>query len=308
LSFEYHYPTLIPEGLLPRFIVRTSALSVGQPRWRTGVVLEFEENQALVKADGTARTVRIVVLGPVAGRRRLLAVIRSDFEHIHRNYAFRPQEIVPVPDKPGVTIPYKKLLVLEKEGIDSLQEVYGDDLVTVNVKSLLNGVDLEGVRRTLAVPDRRQKAQTAFVSFSHKDEALRAELETHLKLLSRLGLLDIWQDRCITAGSEWKSQIDESLEIADLVLLLVSADFLASDYCWDVELKRALDLEAAGSTRVVPIIVRTCAWQSAPFGRLQALPPNGKAVTSGSSKASRDKAWTSVAQGIEAVLKELQAN
>jgi internalin A len=307
LSFEYHYPTLIPEGLLPRFIVRTSALSVGQPRWRSGVVLEFEENRALVKVDATARTIRIVVLGPLSGRRRLLAVIRSDFEHIQRNYAFRPQEIVPVPERPGVAIPYKKLLVLEKEGIDSLQEVYGDELVTVSVRTLLNGVDLEGVRPTLAVPERRQKPQTAFVSFSHKDEPLRAELETHLKLLSRLGLLDIWQDRCITAGSEWVNQIDENLELADLVLLLVSADFLASDYCWDIELKRALELEAAGTTRVIPIIVRTCSWQKAPFGRLQALPPSGKAVTSGSGKAARDKAWTSVAQGIESVLKEIQA-
>src|SRR5207247_4195411 len=84
LHFQYHYRVL-PEGLLPRFIVRTHALSEGQPRWRTGVVLAFEGSRALVKADVQEKKVFICVRGPVAGRRRLLAVIRSDCEHIHRS-------------------------------------------------------------------------------------------------------------------------------------------------------------------------------------------------------------------------------
>lgn len=306
LAFEYHYPTLLPEGLLPRFIVRTSALSVGHPRWRTGVVLTFDANHAVIKADPIARTVRINVTGPIAGRRRLLAVIRSDFEHIHRTYAFRPKEMVPIEAHPGLIVPYDKLLVLERNGVSTMQEVYGDEVVSLSVSALLDGVDLEGVRAKGAKTDRVRKAVNAFISFAHEDDALRAELETHLKLLRRLSLLDTWTDRRIAPGAEWKGQIDEALERADLILLLVSADFIASDYCWDIEMERALVRAAEGSATLVPIVVRTCKWKDAPFSKYQVLPDEGKAVTAGGSKSARDKAWTNVADGIEALLKEIQ--
>ena len=74
--------------------------------------------------------------------------------------------------------------------------------------------------------------------------------------------------------------IDEHLEAADVVLLLISADFLASDYCYDTEMKRALEKHKAGKARVIPIIIRPVDWKGAPFGELQALPKNAKAVTS----------------------------
>jgi hypothetical protein len=113
LNFQYHYPVL-PEGLLPRFIVRTHVLSEGLPRWRTGVILEFEGCRALVKADVQDKKVFISVSGPVSNRRRLLAVIRSDFERIHRDIRnLNPQEIVPVPGYPKVVVPYDELLVME---------------------------------------------------------------------------------------------------------------------------------------------------------------------------------------------------
>jgi internalin A len=306
LTFEYRYPMELPPGLLPRFIVRTAALSVEEPRWRSGVFLTFEGNRALVQAAATDRTVRVSVAGSALGRRRLLAVIRADFEYIHRSYAFRPEEMVPVPDYPRLVIPYEKLLTLEQKHITTFQEVYGEDVLTLNVKSLLDGVDLEGIRPIRVEPERRTAMLSAFVSYSHKDDWLAAELTTHLKLLQRSGLINLWRDRCITAGSEWKGQIDENLEHANLILLLVSSDFIASDYCWDVEMLHAMERHNQGSARVIPIVVRACSWQRAPFGELQCLPPSSKAVNVGSGRAARDKAWTQVAQGIEAVLKELR--
>jgi internalin A len=117
LHFQYHYPVL-PEGLLPRFIVRTHVLSEELPRWRTGVILAFEGCRALVKADVQDKKVFIAVTGPAAARRRLLAVIRSDFERIHRDIRnLQPQEMVPLPDYPDVVIPYQKLQVMEESGI-----------------------------------------------------------------------------------------------------------------------------------------------------------------------------------------------
>jgi len=308
LTFEYHYSGLLPEGLLPRFIVRTSGLSTDQPRWRTGVVLSFEGNHALVKGDSIERKVRIAVDGPHLGRRRLLAVIRTDFEHIHKSYAFRPDEMVPVPGYNGVVIPYKKLLVMERAGVMETKEVFGDEVLTLNVRELLDGVDLEGIRATLADPTHLPPL-SAFISYSHKDAALRAEMETHLKLLKRQGLLELWSDRHITAGSDWERQIDENLERADVILLLVSADFIASGYCWGTELKRALERHNIGDARVIPIIVRECSWKSAPFGELEVLPDGGKPVTTwGTGPYAHDTPWTKVEDGIRSVVNELREN
>lgn len=83
-----------------------------------------------------------------------------------------------------------------------------------------------------------------FFSYSHKDEALRDRLEVHLTMLKREGIIETWHDRRITAGDEFAGVIDARLESADLILLLVSADFLNSNYCFDVEMKRALERHA----------------------------------------------------------------
>jgi TIR domain len=95
-----------------------------------------------------------------------------------------------------------------------------------------------------------------FISYSHKDEALREKLGTHLSLLKRHGVIDDWHDRRIGAGQEWAGAIDEHLNSAAIILLLVSADFLASDYCYDREMKRALERHDAGDARVIPVILR----------------------------------------------------
>lgn len=303
LNFQYHY-SVLPEGLLPRFIVRTHVLSEDLPRWRTGVILKFENNLALVKADVQDKTVFISVSGPAQGRRRLLAIIRSDFERIHHDIRnLQPQEMVPYPGHPKLILPYKKLQTMEQRGISNFPEVIGDDVMDIDVQSLLNGIDLEGTRRKERTMDEQRQAVKLFYSYSHKDETLRNDLETHLKLLQRLGLIDTWHDRRIEAGSDWRQKIDENLERADIILLLVSAGFLASDYCYEKEMKRALERNANGEARVIPVIVRDVNWQIAPFAELQALPRNGKAVTTWTNK---DSAWRNVSEGIQAVVESMR--
>jgi hypothetical protein len=139
-------------------------------------------------------------------------------------------------------------------------------------------------------------AIAVFFSYSHKDEALRDKLATHLKLLERQGVIQQWHDRMITAGTEWQGEIDGNLEAAQIILLLISADFLASDYCYDLEMRRALERHDAGTARVIPIILRPVdnLWK-APFGKLQALPTDGKAVT---LWGNQDAALADVAKGI----------
>jgi internalin A len=95
-----------------------------------------------------------------------------------------------------------------------------------------------------------------FYSYAHKDESLRNELETHLKLLQRQGRIESWHDRDIEAGDEWKRKIDDNLERADIILLLVSADFIASEYCYEKEMTRAIERHEKNEARVIPVIVR----------------------------------------------------
>jgi TIR domain len=143
-----------------------------------------------------------------------------------------------------------------------------------------------------------------FYSYSHKDEPLLHDLVTHLALLKRQALIDGWHDRRIGAGTEWAGAIDDYLAKADVILLLVSADFLASDYCYDTEMKRALERHEAGEALVIPIALRPCDWSGAPFAKLQALPRDAKPVITWSIP---DEAWTEVAKGLRRAVEELRA-
>ncbi len=139
-----------------------------------------------------------------------------------------------------------------------------------------------------------------FFSYSHKDEPFREQLETHLSMLKRQGLIKPWHDRMITAGDEWKGQIDANLNAADIVLLLVTANFLASDYCYDIEMMRAIERHETGEARVLPIILAPVeGWTHSPFAKLQVLPKDGKPVTKWDD---RDEAFVNVAQGIRRVI------
>jgi internalin A len=202
LNFRYEYP-ILPEGLMPRFIVRTHALSTNQLRWRTGVILEFEGNRALVRADRHDRCVTISVDGPLTSRRRLLAIIRYDFERIHSSFKFEIQEKVPVPQHPSISIDYKELLVRERGGQTTFDVFTGENLLTLTVKDLLNGVDLEGSRKPALGMNRQTRALRLFYSYSHHDETLRDNLETHLKILKRNNLIHSWHDRQILPGRPW---------------------------------------------------------------------------------------------------------
>jgi len=141
-----------------------------------------------------------------------------------------------------------------------------------------------------------------FFSYSHKDQRLRDQLETQLSLLKREGLITSWHDHNITAGNEWAGKIDEHLNSAQIILLLISADFIASDYCFGIEMRRALERQEAGKARVIPIILRPVDWKKAPFGKLKALPTDAKPVT---KWVDRDSAFYDIAQGIRKVIEEL---
>ena len=111
-----------------------------------------------------------------------------------------------------------------------------------------------------------------FISYSHRDERFLVGLSKHLAILKRQGLIRIWHDRKVPSGKNIDFEIDQNLEKSRLILLLVSSDFIASDYCYEKEMHKAMSMHAEGSAVVIPIIVRPVDWTAAPFSRLKALP------------------------------------
>ena len=141
-----------------------------------------------------------------------------------------------------------------------------------------------------------------FISYSHKDQTFRAELEIHLSNLKRQNIITSWYDGNIAPGAELKPQIRDHLKSAQIILLLISADFIHSDFCYSIEMKQAIDRHNAGEARVIPILLRPTDWQGTPFDKLKMLPTDAKAVT---RWRRRDDAFTDIVQGIRASINDL---
>jgi hypothetical protein len=141
-------------------------------------------------------------------------------------------------------------------------------------------------------------------SYSHADENLKEELDAYLAPLAREGLVTVWSDRAIVPGSQWEQEILDNLEAADVIILLVSAYFMKSEYCWSKEMTRAVQRHEEGSARVVPVIVSHADWEKAPFAALQVLPKDARPI---SSWHDQSEGWNNVAKGIRKAVELLRA-
>lgn len=138
---------------------------------------------------------------------------------------------------------------------------------------------------------------TIVYCYAHEDRELRDRIDKHLGVLKRLGQVAGWYDREIQAGTEWEREIEEHLSTASIILLLVSADFVNSDYCYGVEMQKALTMHEEGTARVLPILLRPVDWQDAPFAKLQVLPTGAKPITS----------WPDPEQALEDVARQIRS-
>lgn len=143
-----------------------------------------------------------------------------------------------------------------------------------------------------------------FISYCSEDKVYRKSLEKHLSLMEYDNEIETWSDREISPGEEWEREIEKNLESADVIVFLVSSDFIASKYCFDVEVKRAMEKHEKGDSIVLPIVVRVCDWQRAPFSKLEVLPEKARAVTKWEDE---DEAWLSIISGIRKAVGLLKA-
>lgn len=147
-----------------------------------------------------------------------------------------------------------------------------------------------------------EKRETSvFFSYAHKDKLLRDQLENHLSILKYRGLITTWHDREITAGDDWEHTVNKHLENASIILLLISASFMASHYCYSIEMEHALERHRRGEARVIPVLLRPVLYTDAPFASLQMLPSDGRSIV---TYRVRDKAFMDVAKEIERVLQQ----
>lgn len=212
-------------------------------------------------------------------------------------------------------VPYwsfgEELPVLEEDGKDPEQITFAFETLAALIANGLDGTDLLVRNRDsyvsaawkvtpMAPPSRQegvvpQKPVRLFLSYSHSDRRLVSQLMNHLGVLTQQGLISDWRDRAITTGERWKNELDVHLEEADIILIFLSADFLASDYAYGAEMKRALERQLEGKAQLIPIILKPVHWKGSPFARIQALPRNGKPVT---SHDDLDAVWANIAEEI----------
>lgn len=193
------------------------------------------------------------------------------------------------------------------DGAEAMRRLYKVSPVGIERGSILDILNQPGYAVSPQQPTRRVATEDPvrlFISYAHEDDSLRAKLENHLAFLRRGGTAVIWHDRCINAGADWETKIDANLASADVILLLVSSDFVSSDYCYCIEMNAALERHSNGEATVIPVIARPCYWKKLRFARLEVLPKDGKPIVGG--WRSQDHAFTNVAEGIDEVVEGLR--
>jgi hypothetical protein len=196
----------------------------------------------------------------------------------------------------------------------TLRRLHGEEGTYAASEGIWIGAVLSEVAGILDIAAAREAAQSqagraapvrVFLSYSHKDARLRDELQKHLALLQRQGLIDVWDDRAIASGEAWQPAIQRALEGSDIVMPLISADFLASNYSVGKELQSAVERGRTGKVRVMPVMIRPALLEGSPFAPFQVLPRNGEAIA---SVSDRDAAWVEVVRAIKQAAEEIAKN
>ena len=288
--------------------------SIVMPALGTGTagftVAAAAEAMAAVVAEELARSrsgIRVTIMlkaGLLSSPMRFLDFYEEFARRLPKGAAPAPVADVepPTPDLPPIVALEQERAALEQRlaeirgphgSTDAEQRVRGE--IVRNTEERLRVVEHMGTTRRRPV--------RVFVSYSRQDEHLRRQLSDHLGGLRTAGLVEDWDDGDIGAGAEWEDEIRERMRAAEIILLLLSPDFLSSAFITGVELAEALDLRRAGRATVIPVVMRPVHWQDTDLGQLQALPPGGKAVT---LHADRDAVLVDVVKEVSRVAKAVQ--
>ncbi|WP_146201360.1 COR domain-containing protein [Leucothrix arctica] len=295
LHFIVNFPDFLPDSIFIRLMVKLHDYIKDDLRWRSGMILSKPlvfDAVARVRADKEDRKIEIDVCGKEP--RRFLKFIRVTLQEIIDDFPqLNYEEMVPLP-KTDELVPYLRLVGMEEAGVE--HHFVLDTKENIKVSSLLDGIEDSEMRSEV-----NQTIVKAFISYSHEDKEHLKELRKALSPLERLNKLEIWDDRSIDGGDDWESEIFQKLRDSDIVLCLVSASFVKSDFCHERELEQALKDHQSGKQIVVPIQLRECNWDSLPIAKLQGLP--GDWIQ---NSDNTDRALTLVSKELEEIIHKIQ--
>jgi internalin A len=305
VRLRYRYEVLLP-GLLPRFIVRTHALSEGAPHWRHGVVLRHAEAAALIREETDRPEIQVFILGGKdATRRMLVAMVRRELESLHAEMKIQPVEELELTGKGERWISVKALREIEEPKTPRQKlPVQPEGTAEVNVPLELNKLVPAEARAIDRDPTTAPLPVRVFVSYAHDDERQLKRLDAMLDVLEQLHGLTSWVDKRLIAGEEWDAEIRGRLEEMDIFLFIASQTSLVRPYIKDPELSRARERRQAGEVEIVAVKLEPCAIDEDPFlGKLQRLAPKFKSVAEAPLKST---AWEQVRKDLLPVIKRVR--
>ncbi|MCC6282458.1 MAG: TIR domain-containing protein, partial [Saprospiraceae bacterium] len=278
--FGFSYPFL-HRGLIARAIVRLSEYAKEGYYWRSGILIEKAGTQALIEADYTKKEIRIAVAGEqTSGLCEF--VIDQVFEVVNQDMEAREILFCPVCDA-----------ALDRAAVEKLKKAGEEKAFCTNCN---NQVPISKIFQS----GKKDMTPKFFISYAHEDRDHKNDLLKWLEALNWKDKVEVWEDEQIGAGAELDKTVKEQLAKADIIVLLVSIDFLASKYIKEVEFARAIKRHEDNDALIIPVIVRECIWKMTPIGKLLCLPKDGTPVE---DYAKKDKAWTEVVEKISEQLR-----
>jgi internalin A len=306
VRLRYRYDVL-PPGLLPRFIVRTHALSEDAPHWRHGVVLRHAEAQALIREESDRSEIHVFVLGVDDETRRVLvAMVRRELEMLHDEMKMQPTEELELTGEGEQWISVKALREVEQPNRPKQKlPIQPDGTAEVNVPRELDKLVPAEARAIDRAPSTAPIPVRVFVSYAHEDERQLKRLDLMLDILEQQYGLAAWRDRRrLIAGEEWNEEIRQRLEDMDIFLFVASQTSLVRPYIRDQELQRAKERRDAGEVEIVTVKLEPCASdEDALLGKLQRLAPKYKSIAEAPKSSV---AWEQVRKDLLPVIQRVR--
>jgi internalin A len=305
VRLRYGYEVL-PPGLLPRFIVRTHALSEGAPHWRHGVVLRHGEASALIREESDRPELDVFVLGGDDDTRRVLVtMVRRELEALHREMKMAPVEELELTGAAESWIGVKALREIEEPDAPTKRlPVRPEGTAEVNVSLELDKLEPAESRAIDRDPATAPIPVRVFVSYAHEDERQLQRLDATLGVLEQHHGLVPWRDKRLLAGEEWDEEIRRRLEEMDILLFIASQRSLVSPYIRETELRRARERREEGEVEIVTVKLEPCAADDDPLlGKLQRLASKYDSIA---DKSPRSFAWEQVRKDLLPVIERVR--
>jgi internalin A len=299
LTVRYRYD-FMPRGLLSRFIVRNhEKIKDSKLVWKTGVILEYKKSVAEIVERYDQKEIIIKVNGSFS--KELMTIIINDFDKINDNYFnLKTEKLVPCNCqrcKQSASPCFFKISELERRIEYNKREIECPiSFEVVKVSKLIEAVlDVEREKKDANSIQSKEAGISIFFSYAKEDIEMMNEINKFLTPLKRDKKISTWYDLMIDPGKDWDSVIKQRISDSDIILCLISSDFMDKDYIWEVEIRKAIELKKT----IIPIILRPCLWEETFLGELNAVPTKGVPV---SKFQDRDEAYTEIVRKIKNII------